>query len=78
MVQAILSEADRDWFAQALQTELEKLGNWERFHAMLGGSGAIAQGRGVAVVNRQGEWRDRHGGQPHYYSDNSVLLKRKQ
>jgi len=48
IVQAILSEADRDWFVRALRDELGRLGNLGHYEATLTGSGAIVQGA-VAV-----------------------------
>ncbi len=47
IVQAILSEADRDWFVRALRDELGRLGNLGHYEATLTGSGAIVQGAGA-------------------------------
>lgn len=44
------SESDRRRFAATLQDELTKLGNLERFQAVLFGSGAIAQGDGAVAA----------------------------
>jgi formylglycine-generating enzyme required for sulfatase activity/predicted ATPase len=56
VVQAGLSEGDRQWFAGVLRGELEKLGNLERYQAVLagGGGGAIAQGAGAKGAGERG------------------------
>jgi len=52
--QASLDEADRAWFAETLREELARLGNQERYHAVLVGSGAIAQGVGAKAAGERG------------------------
>lgn len=49
-----LPEEDRQWFAETLRAELERLGNLARFEAMLTGSGAIAQGEQATAVDERG------------------------
>jgi hypothetical protein len=62
VVQAGLSEGDRQWFAGVLRGELEKLGNLERYQAVLAGGGGGGQGcRGTGCCCRYGE------GQHHYH-----------
>lgn len=48
-----LAEKEREWFAQTLHAELQRLGNWPRFEAVLIGPGAIAQGPGARAVYAQ-------------------------
>lgn len=54
MVQAVLSETDRQWFSDVLAEELKKLGNLERYQAVLVGPGAIAQGNGAVAAGAGG------------------------
>ena len=54
VVQAGLSEGDRQWFADALREELHKLGNLERYQAVLSGSGAIVQGAEAKGAGERG------------------------
>ncbi len=57
MAEAGLDDEDRAWFVQTLRDELQKLGNWEKYDAVLMGKGFIQQGsdnvgatdRGVAI-----------------------------
>ncbi len=53
----VVKQDDRKWFEDTLQNELVRLGNFQRFEAVIKGSGAIAQGekaiavsKGVAIV----------------------------
>jgi formylglycine-generating enzyme required for sulfatase activity len=54
--QSALSESDRAWFAGTLREELARLGNLERphYHAILTGSGAVAQGPGAKAAGEGG------------------------
>ena len=54
IVQGALSEADRTWFTDTLKDELSKLGNLDRYQAMLVGDGAIAQGEGAVAAGAGG------------------------
>jgi len=50
-----LSDTDREWFADTLRAEMEKLGNLPRFAATLTGyAGAIAQGPGAKAAGERG------------------------
>jgi len=49
-----LDEAGRAWFAGVLREELARLGNLGRYRAVLSGSGAVAQGTGVAAAGEGG------------------------
>jgi hypothetical protein len=71
IVQAILGEADKDWFTRTLRGELERLGNLERYGDFFSttstdtntGIGGLAQGPG-AVAGGAGSvpvGRDLHG-----------------
>ena len=44
LAQNALPEEDHQWFRHTLSAELEKLGNAERYHAVLSGTGTIIQG----------------------------------
>ncbi len=54
IVQNILAEADKDWFARTLRQELAHLGNEARYEALLEGSGAIAQGDAATAAGADG------------------------
>ncbi|PXF56344.1 MAG: hypothetical protein C4B58_13865 [Deltaproteobacteria bacterium] len=54
IVQSALSDTDKEWFASTLKDELSKLGNLERYQAMLVGDGAIAQGEGAKGAGKRG------------------------
>jgi len=49
-----LPEAEQQWFAETLRTELTPLGNASRYTAPLTGSGAIAQGSGAVAAGQGG------------------------
>ena len=45
-----LSNNDRTWFEETLKNELNRMGNMQKFSAVLSGPGAIAQGAGARAV----------------------------
>ena len=51
--QAALPDADKDWFLQTLQAELQQLGSQLDLQAILVGSGAIAQGDGAKALGQE-------------------------
>jgi formylglycine-generating enzyme required for sulfatase activity/energy-coupling factor transporter ATP-binding protein EcfA2 len=51
--QAALPDADREWFLQTLQAELQNLGSRLDLQAILMGSGAIAQGDGAKALGQE-------------------------
>jgi len=54
IVQDALTELDKEWFARTLKDELSKLGNLDRYQAMLVGDGAVAQGPGAVAAGAGG------------------------
>ncbi|MBP7961046.1 MAG: SUMF1/EgtB/PvdO family nonheme iron enzyme [Caldilineaceae bacterium] len=54
IMQTLLAEADKDWFARTLRQELVNLGNEARYEALLEGSGAIAQGETATAAGADG------------------------
>lgn len=57
-----LSNTDRVWFEETLKNELSRMGNVQKFKAVLSGSGAIAQGTGARAVVGTLVEGDVHGG----------------
>jgi len=49
--QAMLKESEREWFVTTLEKELRKIGNWEKYKAVLrGDSNVLAQGEQATAV----------------------------
>jgi formylglycine-generating enzyme required for sulfatase activity len=47
--EAGLADDDKAWFQQTLRQELQRLGNWERYEAIVIGAGSIAQDHSAAA-----------------------------